>query len=1761
MTGDNPPFDMPPDLSVLSWCVNEIKQSLQAAVDGLRQRQTAGPDDADALAAARAAVHQAHGALAIVGLSGVPKVTAAAERFVEAIESAELALDPAATDVFGAACAAVAEYLDALLAGEPHQPLYLYPYYRDLLQARGAARIHPADLLVVPRPAGDLCDPPPVKLTDPAAIAAARGGFERSLLKLMRDPADRAALTVMRTAVDAILHTARGARQPVFWRTLLACFDGWLSGKLAIGVDAKRLLARTNLQIRHTLVELLPVADGLLAEALFLLAGARDGPAQVDRIRAAFQLDQAIPADYAQRRYGTVDPAALDEARKALVASRQTWENLSGGPVAASARLEVAKALTEAAQRLPAAGLQRLSAGLLACARAAASPEREGDEALALEAAGALLFAEQFLEQGVARAGALDAHAIELGERLDEAARDCAALPALPEWMRTLGQAAHERLTMATFVAEARVTLEQAERVLDTFFRDQSQHSELPVAVRQLRQIGGALSLLGHQQASLAAEAVARQVAGFAERAQVGVGALVGAGVDDYLQSDGDVGLVGGGGDLPPDDTGAPEPIASERFEDVAASLGALGFFIDGLVAPEHGSIGVIFDPDSGRIEASVEVAVARRREATPASEPIALPEVTETRQPDTATPPEGDAEADPAGVAPEPGLSAAVLPQAVDPVQEAADPVQGAAPTQLAAPAPAAAPPLLDAEMLEIFFSEAVEVLDDIEAAASRLREAPSAHEPLVDIRRGFHTLKGSGRMVGLTGVGEAGWAMEKVANTWLGESRAVNGALHDLIELVAALLRGWVGMLASNPTITVDPAPVVAAANAVTQGRASDEALAALVAAGASLAIGSAEPLTVPLLAGRPADRASLDESRLSDDTADVSAEAVDTFEAGSDSEPEPALEPAFEFERKPEPEPELEPEPEPAFEFEPEPEPEPAFEFEPEPEPEPDIEAAIAADLAPAPATDVAPAAVTDVAPAAVTDAAPAVPVEPESAQAEPEAPAAQPALVRIGSVELSRELYEIFLDEADELVATVREDLAAWLGAPTRMASESALRAMHSLKGSTSVVGLAAAHQVAQRLENFLRAQRTAGRAAAPEDLDDYRRCVESIEAMLHRFAAGQQSFDDGSALALAHQLAERWTNPAALAVPSATAPAAAAGEQESGELDADLLPIFVEEAVDILPQIGENLRRWQAEPNDRALQQLLMRQLHTIKGSARMAGAMVFGQHVHEMETRVEAASGLTVLPSALIDDLVAEHDIAMDRFEAIRENGVEPPAQGSAADPSAVGSAVGQAQADAAQATAVPSRAGPSAAVTERLPQAANVAAPAVAQAGALVRVRADLLDRLVNESGEVSISRARVDNELAQLRQSLQDLTENVGRLRGRLREIEIQAESQIQAGDAQRRAHESEFDPLEFDRYTRFQELTRMLAEAVDDVATVQQNAMRSLDGATQDMLRQARTLRDLQQNLMRMRMVPFGSISDRLYRVVRQAAKELGKRVSMDLRGASAEIDRGVLERMAAPIEHLLRNAVAHGIEAPSARLAAGKAEAGEIRLEVSQEGNEVVLVFADDGAGLDIERIRSKAATLGLVADTDSLSEAAVADLIFVPGFSTAGSVDEISGRGVGLDAVRTEVASLGGRIDIETRRGEGARFIVHLPLTLAIAQVVLVGVGPARYAIASSSVEQVLQLKPQALAEAYARGSIDWQGGRVPVHYLGALLGARDVQPVAQHQSPIVVIRSGKQRLAVHVDSISPTQEIVVKHVGAQVARVPGIGGATVLSNG
>ncbi|MFL6716625.1 MAG: chemotaxis protein CheA, partial [Burkholderiaceae bacterium] len=594
--------------------------------------------------------------------------------------------------------------------------------------------------------------------------------------------------------------------------------------------------------------------------------------------------------------------------------------------------------------------------------------------------------------------------------------------------------------------------------------------------------------------------------------------------------------------------------------------------------------------------------------------------------------------------------------------------------------------------------------------------------------------------------------------------------------------------------------------------------------------------------------------------------------------------------------------------------------------------------------------------------------------------------------------------------------------------------------------------------------------------------------------------------------------------------AAVEPSADSGRVPRDELDPDLLPVFLEEASDLLPQIQLLLRAWQAEPASREPVQGLLRLLHTVKGSARMAGAMRLGQQMHDMESRIEQVSAVGTPTPAVFEDLLGRFDVGLYLHDQLQN-----PEAGRLA-PAVVHGPVS------------------SAIVAEAPAEKAHSSASAP-----LLRVRVDIIDRLVNQAGEVSISRSRVENGVAGLNQSLSELTDNVTRLRSQLRELEIQAESQM----ASQMAHSAErgFDPLEFDRFTRLQELTRMITETVSDVSSVQQNLVRGVEQASADLQQQSRLTRDLQQDLMRVRMVQFGSVAERLYRVTRQAAKELDKRVNLDIRGGAVEIDRGVLEKMAGPFEHLLRNAIVHGIESREERRVAGKKEVGELKVEIRQEGNEVVIQFSDDGRGLDLDRIRARAAAAGLLEPNASPSDAELRELIFHPGFSTAQDVTELAGRGIGMDVVRSEAAGLGGRVAIDSEPGQGATFMVRLPLTLAVTQVVVLTTGGNTYAVPSVLVEQVQQLKASALAAAYAEGAVAWRGEQVPLYYLSELLGDSNASPVTQQYSPLLILKSGDNRVAVHVDDVLGNREVVVKNVGPQLARMAGVAGATVLGSG
>jgi chemotaxis protein histidine kinase CheA/CheY-like chemotaxis protein len=445
-----------------------------------------------------------------------------------------------------------------------------------------------------------------------------------------------------------------------------------------------------------------------------------------------------------------------------------------------------------------------------------------------------------------------------------------------------------------------------------------------------------------------------------------------------------------------------------------------------------------------------------------------------------------------------------------------------------------------------------------------------------------------------------------------------------------------------------------------------------------------------------------------------------------------------------------------------------------------------------------------------------------------------------------------------------------------------------------------------------------------------------------------------------------------------------------------------------------------------------------------------------------------------------------------------------------------------------------------------------------------MARVDAELLDQLLNISGEASIARSRLEQQLGSFDFNLGELSRTVTRLKEQLRSLEIETEAQILHRHEDEGGHRSEFDPLELDRYSSIQQFSRALAETANDVASIQQ-LLENLAKDTQTLLQQqARTITELQNGLMRTRMVPFQRHVQRLARIVRQAASDTNKRAELIVEGASGELDRQVLERMLPPFEHMLRNAVVHGIEKPEERIRAGKPEAGRIVLELHREGAEVMVRLTDDGSGMNLKAIRAKGQSLGLIAQGQVLSDEDAMQLILEPGFSTAGAITQQAGRGVGMDVVATEIKRLGGALHMETKSGEGTVFTIRLPFTLAISHALVVRTGEEFYALPLPTVEGVLRLSKAEVTAHLGRdaAAFDYGGQKYRFQHLANFVSL-EPSPLPEQDVtiPVVLVRAGEHSTGLVADELIGSREIVVKSVGPQISSIRGISGATILGDG
>ncbi len=636
------------------------------------------------------------------------------------------------------------------------------------------------------------------------------------------------------------------------------------------------------------------------------------------------------------------------------------------------------------------------------------------------------------------------------------------------------------------------------------------------------------------------------------------------------------------------------------------------------------------------------------------------------------------------------------------------------------------------------------------------------------------------------------------------------------------------------------------------------------------------------------------------------------------------------------------------------------------------------------------------------------------------------------------------------------------------------------------------------------------------------------------------------------------------------VPLAVDPDDPDADLDVSDIDPDLLDIFLEESNDILDHSDGLLAKLRDSSDDRELVTGLQRDLHTLKGGARMAGIFTVGELGHAMESLLEAvaegrqrlsAIGVIVLERGF-DRLHAMIGRISSRKAVAMPTGTIAQVEALSAGLSLDGVAGKPEMAESVPTPVLVKPLQPLSAPIDDLAGEDEFAGVRATQEQ--VRIRADLLDRLVNYAGEVAIYRARLEQQLGAFRSNLGELNQTTTRLREQLRRLEIETEAQIVARfQREGETMDETFDPLELDRFSTQQQLSRALSESANDLVNLQGN----LDEITRQyetlLLQQSRVSSDLQEGLMRTRMVPFDALVPRLRRVLRQAASDTGKQVQLKVDGASGEMDRNVLDRMTAPLEHMLRNSMAHGLELPADRRKAKKAEEGTVRIAVQREGSEVVLKVSDDGQGMDKKAIRAKAIERGLIKADAVLTDDELFGMVLEAGFSTAETVSRLSGRGVGMDVVYSEIRQLGGTLQIKSEEGKGTDFTIRLPFTLAVTQAVFVKIGETSFAVPIASVQGVGRIDRKDLAKQLAtdRPVFTYAGEEYVIHDIGRLIGHLPAKAQDSLQMPLLLARSGDLRTAICIDQVLGSREIVVKPVGPQVSSVPGIFGATIMGDG
>lgn len=1650
------------DYSTLNWVKGEIDETLDQARQAL-EAYVENTEDETQLQFCATHLHQVYGTLKMVELYGAVMVAEEMEHVARALIDKKIAKRQDAYEVLMRAILQLPDYLEYLQAGNKDVPIALLPLLNDMRATCGQSLLSEGAFfspdLSVTTPAVDN----PVNSDVQELAKKLRHRYQMGLVSWFRD---RNVSQALQQLAD-VVHELRGALREPASSQLFWVAEGLIEALIDEGLDAsvstKLLLGQVDRQIKRiidegesVLVNEQPVE--LVKNLLFYVASAGSEGPTVSAVRETFRLGELLSGtdteDTERGGLGGVNLEVLETVASVvhedLTRIKDDIDLFMRSEQHDVATLQpVANALKKIGDTLGMLGLgtqRNIVIEQATIVRDMIDGKLPPDEVAFMEMASGFIFIESSLDElkkGGTSGEAQGSIVLQGLKRLqgEEVAENDNSGSA------TLLQDSDQQELLKAVIAEAKNDMERVKDAIVSFITSPWQH-ELLVEVPQLnRQVRGSMSMLSLDDAAELLTAC-----------------------NDYISKD----LI--------DKKSIPEPAMLDTLADAITSI---EYYLEALEEnrSDCNDILNIARDRVNKLGYPVGLHAANEHADEVVSVDLPVSPEAELGSPVDSVSLEDEAQNKVEEIDIQAVEVEELLPESEAVPEESEPAVKSVSP----APAGGLDEDEIDDEIIDIFLEEATEEMETLGEYFPKWKNNPDDADALSTIRRSFHTLKGSGRMVGAMSIGEFAWAFESLLNRIIDKTIPLSSEALILIDKGLKVLPELIDQFKGGPAPTSDIEALQDSAHVMSKT--------------GSLPRVETGDMKVPAAGEGPGMIASKE-----------SIAATQFF----------------------------------------------------------------------------------------TTD---------DTNEAEDEAGGIDPVLLEIFTNESERHLGDI-----DAFVEQCQGQ-----GENCRI-NEDVTRAVHTLHGSAHMAGITDIAEVSNMLEKYIKLLQTNDASVDASTMAVMTECSVAIHQRVSELADPDASSDYKDSLL--EKIKNLYEHEQALEAgvtnttvasqepqqlveeTSFTPPVAVASDTtDDDDFDAELLEIFIEEGVEILDASEVTLQNWINKQDDKELVEQLQREIHTLKGGARMAGIGPMGDLSHSLETMIIAISEGRVQVSKKMFDLVQQaHDKLVTMLEQVRDNqpqtsedalvakldaltagqsieDMEEPLPSVESIELETKQVIEEAVAEEQEVTeAISAEAQFIAPVEEEVvtimppmpEQSAVDAIPAEHQArGRMqheqIRVRADLLDELVNFAGEVSIYRSRIEQQVGTFRYNLTEMEQTISRLGEQMRRFEIETEAQIMYRfEESGTEYDEAFDPLEMDRFSNMQQLSRALLESLSDLNSIQG----LLDNQTREsetlLLQQSRVSTELQEGLMRTRMVPFSLHLPRLRRLVRQTSSEVKKDVNLVVSGEDGELDRSVLDRVLPALEHMLRNAVDHGMETPAQRKKSGKAEAGTIHIAISREGTEIVIRISDDGKGIDLGAIRDKAIERGLMKEGSDLTDKEVLRFILESGFSTAQKVTQISGRGVGMDVVNSEIKQLGGSLQIDTVKEQGSRFTVRLPLTLSVNKALLVNVGEDIYAIPLSSVEGVARVSHEELEGFYSTQDprFNYGGNDYRFMHLGTQLGLNQpLLPGAGGKLPVLLARAGDHRIALQVEALRGSREIVVKPVGPQISSVQSISGATILADG